>query len=355
MIYVRVFKLVISLLAATLFLACSPSSVDNSSKRDSAESNKDSESVDFPVNVSGAFLSCEYIDQTPNSQSETFGCNVLYDGQQVNPSEIASDWNWNIETAFEYSDDVQVEIIDLRDEEDSLHQVHFSFSSNGEIVNHDILNSVVNFNYTSLESGEPLTIRERLRDVLAQLENKQYLRLSIESVMVQQEGTYKRIDLIELLVDGKWYTVWGRGILSIPPTVTIGQGADLIGRAVIPLDPSLQADATLLANSISDWGNEDNQSLVGTRFSEIAPHDADAPFLLDFRFNQPVSIEGIRFDGGNLNSAINATGAPDKLHLEVSDDGQVWDYVSGSDLSAKDVVTTVNMIWGASPSSPESE
>ena len=348
MVYVRVFKLIMSLLGAGFLIACSPSSVDDSSKRDSVDTSQDSENVDFPVNVSGAFLSCEFIDQSPNSQSETFGCNVLYDGQQVNPAEIASEWNWTVETAFEYSDDVQVEIIDYRAEADAQHQVHFSFSTDGEIVNNDILNSVVNFNYTSLESGEALSIRERLMDVLAQLENKQYLRLSLESVMVQQEGEFKRIDLIELLVDGKWYTVWGRGILSIPPTITIGQGEDLIGRAVIPLDPSLQADATLLANAISDWGNGENQSLAGTRFSELAPHDADTPFVLDFRFSQPVSIEGIRFDGGNPNSAINATGAPDKLHLEVSDDGQNWEFVSGSDISAKDVVSIVNMIWGAS-------
>lgn len=330
--------------------------------------NLENEFADLPNNTTGFYLTCTPIDKKPNQTSECLGCRIEdKDHNQTELQQIAKKWEWS----YESQNDLTINITDANKANSEWHVI-YEFSNKGGIKNSDILDVTIKFNYESNDDGKNYSIEDKITKILKGIEKHTHVRLVFDSIqMADPTRPITYLETVEILIEDKWELLKVHtGLLdSNPPATSPQKPSGIIPSLLetisnIPINESgpscpvtvgpyytgfkgTLGDVFMLAGIIKlidfDWS-------IGTSYSNSPPYDAKAePMTIQISFDQPRSVRGIRFNGGQSLTGKNlVSGVPDRVHLDVSKDGNSWQFVPFSEATKEEYIKVIDKLWSTS-------
>jgi hypothetical protein len=276
------------------------------------------EGTDEPAYVNASYLSLSCKSQAVDLDAGRFalGCDLLTNGGvKAQPEDVAASYQWT----YTAPSGVAAEIVEGTDPNGPT--VVFTFGGQTATKLSEVVGVELTFAYVDKTTHADEKVSQRAKDILAGLAEQSRFRIVFDSIRAHDPARpVQAIDLVEFKVDGKWE----------PVTLAGGNGAGYWTVVDATAD-----DYTLLSNL---FGQTSPALLPDAfpRYAPTAPNDAvGQPLILQYSFGKPVSITGIRYNGGATLANQNVvTGFPDALHFETSGDGVTWRVVPGSRINS---------------------
>jgi hypothetical protein len=171
------------------------------------------------------------------------------------------------------------------------------------------------------KTSRSITVSKRLLDLAKQLRDRQFFRLVMNSVAVQDEAlNVDRLNKIEFRIDNEWYELYDLGENGF------GYPQSVVSTNAEPQDFMMLGAMTGKTEMppISD----------NPRFNPEKQFDAvSSPLWIQFDYPKPVTLTGVRYNGGEkLSKRRLPTGFPDWFWFEVSLKGDTWEKIPESEI-----------------------
>ncbi len=280
------------------------------------------EAADIPVFINGAYLSLECAPRSVDFDSGLYviGCDLIdKDLGKVSPARVAAEYGWSTTGAESLA--VEVEVAATLDPAQPT--VTFRFGKGQPALVSEIVDVKLHFDYVDPTTSSQRSISRRITEILRGLEDQKYFRVVVRSIRGHDATKPVRtMQKIEFKVDGAWEALTYATTADAPAAATSG----------IWMPGNAQAADLDMFDNIFGIITPPLLPVAFPRFAATPPHDAvGEPLHLEYYATKPISITGIRYDGGiPLGDANVVTGFPDAIHLEVSSDAKTWRLVPGS-------------------------
>ncbi len=297
-----------------------------------AESQRsDGEGAQQPERISGTYLTCAPTDNQIARNQEKISCRLNQDDIKVQLGD-AEQPNWSVSGL-----DSQTNVAIQENTGSSPWHVTYTYSSNQPLDNTKVMASTVKLTYTDKKSQQRVSLSAIVQTILQGLEDVKHVRVYFDSIKRDKDNPgsdtmYKA----ELKINGTWHTAFFN-FLTTNMTIEIG-----------PHLANLQASDNdlLMLKSVFGLGSFDFS--IPNSYETYGSYDLkpEAEVYLEISFEQPSSIQGIRFNNGQpISSKDYVDGIPDQYHIETSQDRTKWKYLAGSDVTLSVATSIVDLEW----------
>jgi hypothetical protein len=269
--------------------------------------------IDPPIEVDGTNLVLDCRVVTPGISEKEVGCNVQQNNQNLDLPTQAASYEWTFSEIAPEKVKVTERVTVGAQQFMAIYKIKASDDDSTKIT--------LIFKMVDKKTSKAMMVSKRLLDLAKQLSDRQFFRLVMNSVAVQDESlNVDGLSKIEFKIDDEWFELYDLGENGF------GYPESAITTNAEPQDFLMLGAMTgkLEMPPLSD----------NPRFDRNKPYDVvTEPLYIQFDYPKPVSLRGVRYNGGEkLSKRRLPTGFPDWFWFEVSLDGDTWEKIPETEI-----------------------
>lgn len=303
-----------------------------------------------PVPVTGSYLRCSYIEDSNAAGTTPVGCNPYDENNRVIDLDVAgTDARWSYDSRL-----LVTFTKNYIDAKGVRWQGRFDFAANSVIDRvTEILETQITLTYIKIETGEPITLQDKIRNLLKGLAEHRFVKVAYQSIHMNAPMdaglTVDTVDF-EFKIDGVWEKVkirldslnYAAHTMESDRFSFQFKGSEADWRMYLGTGMGREL-AEILTSTRPELLNWKTANGSGWTFDPSSSFDSKEPYDLKDSA-QPIEVvidmgikkrfHGFRLDGGLENPGrMFPNGFPDRFHFLYSDDGLNWKKFEGSEIS----------------------